>query len=81
MYTELMNENVRIRAENVMLRKIVFALIAQADKDPFMSVGHFAEYGHASAALAEIRKINDEQERQMAQFIKEQMACKHEKKY
>lgn len=31
MYAELMNENVRIRAENVMLRKVVFALIAQAD--------------------------------------------------
>lgn len=63
MYAELMNENVRIRAENVMLRKVVFALIAQADKDPFMSIGHFAEHGHASAALAEIRKLNDEQER------------------
>jgi len=75
MYAELMNENVRIRAENVMLRKVVFALIAQADKDPFMSIGHFAEHGHASAALAEIRKLNDEQERYMAQFIKEQMTC------
>lgn len=29
MYAELMNENVRIRAENVMLRKVVFALIAR----------------------------------------------------
>ena len=75
MYAELMNENVRIRAENVMLRKVVFALIAQADKDPFMSIGNFAEHGHASSALAEIRALNDEQERQMAQFIKEQMAC------
>jgi len=75
MYAELMNENVRIRAENVMLRKVVFALIAQADKDPFMSIGHFAEHGHASSALAEIRALNDEQERQMAQFIKEPMAC------
>lgn len=75
MYAELMNENVRIRAENVMLRKVVFALIAQADKDPFMSIGHFVEHGHASAALAEIRKLNDEQERHMAQFIKEQMTC------
>lgn len=73
MYAELMNENVRIRAENIMLRKVVFALIAQANKDPFVSVGHFVEHGHASAALAEIRSINDEQERQMAQFIKEQM--------
>lgn len=75
MYAELMNENVRIRAENVMLRKVVFALIAQADKDPFMSIGYFAEHGHAISALAEIRALNDEQERQMAQFIKEQMAC------
>jgi len=75
MYTELMNENVRIRAENVMLRKVVFAIIAQADKDPFMSVGHFVEHGRVSAVIAEIRDLNNEQERQMAQFIKEQMAC------
>ena len=75
MYSELMNENVRIRAENVTLRTIVFALIVQADKDPFMSIGHFAEHGHASAALAELRALNDEQERQVAQFIKEQMEC------
>ena len=75
MYSELMNENVRIRAENVTLRTIVFALIAQADKDPFMSIAHFAEHGHASAALAELRALNDEQERQVAQFIKEQMEC------
>ena len=51
MYAELMNENARIRAENVMLRKVVFALIAQADKDPFMSIGHFAELGNATTAL------------------------------
>jgi hypothetical protein len=75
MYAELMNENVRIRAENVVLRKIVFALIAQADKDPFVSVGHFVEHGHASNAIVEVRAISDEQERQMAQFIKDQMSC------
>ena len=75
MYTELMNENVRIRAENVMLRKVVFALIAQADKDPFVSVGQFVEHGHASAEISEIRTLNDEEEQRMAQFIKEQMAC------
>lgn len=69
MYADLMNENVRIRAENVMLRKVVFELIAQADKDPFMSIGHFAEHGPASATLAEIRKFNDEQERHMVQQI------------
>lgn len=28
-----------------------------------------------TTALTEIRALNDEQERQMAQFIKEQMAC------
>ena len=75
MYAELMNENARMRAENVMLRKVVFALIAQADKDPFMSVGHFVEHGQASAVIAEMRDLNNEQERRMAQFIKEQMAC------
>lgn len=73
MYAELMNENVKIRAENVMMRKVVFALIAQSDKDPFMPVGHFVEHGNASATIAEIRSLNDEQERQIAQFIKEQM--------
>ncbi len=33
MYAELMNENARIRAENVMLRKVVFALMAQFIKE------------------------------------------------
>lgn len=74
MFAELMKENVRIRAENVRLREVVFALIAQADKDPFVSIGHFVEHGQASATLAEIREVIDEQERHMVQFIKEQMA-------
>ena len=75
MYAELMDENVRIRAENVMLCKVVFALIAQAGKDPFMSVGHFVEHGYARDALAEIRACEDDKERQMAQFIKEHTIC------
>lgn len=74
MYAELMNENARIRAENLLLRNVVFALIAQADKDPFVSVGHFVEHGSANNAIAEIRAINDEEERRFAQYIKEQMA-------
>lgn len=80
MYPELMNENVLIRAENIRLRKVLFTLIAQADKDPFMGIGYFVEHGRASSEIAEVRAFINERGRQMVQFTEEQMTRSQRKK-
>ena len=50
-YAKLMEEKVLLEQQNVKMRAVLSALIYQANRDPFCSVGHWVEHGPCAAIL------------------------------